>query len=114
MASTARLPITFTTKCSAHRRQFQSAQLFRFRDLTGHTDSINAIEFSDDGTLLISGGKDKTVQLWSLNQDRDEWNSNEMETTHEGAVVCLAFASDTHRIFSGGLDQKILIHDVRS
>ena len=99
---------------SARRRQIESSHLFRHEGLTGHTGSINSMEFSDDGTHLISGGVDKTVRLWSINQGRDEWNSTEVETKHDGFVRCLAFSLDNQRIFSGGLNKKILIHDTQT
>ena len=88
----------------------ESSQLFRYQELTGHTDLIWAIEFSDDGAHLVSGGGDSTVRLWSLNQGRSGWNSTEMETK-QTEVVCLAFSPDSQRIFSGGYDEKVLIHD---
>ena len=84
--------------------------MFRYQELTGHTDDIRAIEFSDDGTHLVSGGRDKTVRLWSHDEGRDEWNSIEMESKHEAAVYCLAISPDNRRIFSGGYDE-VLIHD---
>ena len=31
--------------------------------LTGHTDSINAVAISIDGTLIVSGSNDKTVRI---------------------------------------------------
>ena len=98
----------------ARRGQIESSQLFRFQDLTGHTDFIAAMEFSEDGIHLISGGGDKTVRLWSLDQGRGEWNSTAMETKHDDSIRCLAFSSDNQRIFSGGWDKKVLIHDTRS
>ena len=110
-----KLPNFFSANCfSAHRQQIVSSQLFRSQELTGHTGSIIAMEFSDDGTLLVAGGKDKTVRLWYLNQGHGERNSTEMEAKHELNVTCLAFSPDNHRIFSGGLDKKVLIHDTRS
>ena len=92
----------------------ESTQLFHYEELTGHTDLIAAMEFSEDGALLVSGGVDKTVLLWSLNSSRNEWNSAEMETKHESSVYCLAISPDNQRIFSGGYDKKILIHDTNS
>ena len=96
---------------SARRRQIESSHLFRHEGLTGHTGSIYSMEFSDDGTHLISGGVDKTVRLWSHNQGRDDWDSTELETNHENIICCLAFSPDNQRIFSGGFDKKVLIHD---
>ena len=110
-----RRPITFTGNCaSAHHQQIESSQLFRYQELSGHTASIFSMEFSDDGTLLISGGGDQTVRLWSIDQDLVEWNSTAMETKHDNSVVCLAFSPDNQRIFSGGMDKGVLIHDTRS
>ena len=72
------------------------------------------MEFSDDGTLLVSGGQDETVRLWSLNQSCDGWKSTEMKTKHEDVVSCSAFSPDNQRIVSGGLDKKVLIHDTNT
>ena len=69
------------------------------------------MDFSFDGTLLISGGADKTIRVWSLNQGRNGgWSSTVMATRHERTVSRLAFSPDKTRIFSGGCDGKIFIH----
>ena len=110
-----KLPNFFSANCfSAERPKIESSELFCYQELTGHTDSIGSIEFSENGTHLISGSDDKTVRLWSINQSRNEWNSTEMETKHQNSVVCLAFSPDNNRIFTGGADKKVFIHDVRS
>ena len=110
------LPLDFpnlfaSNSFTAQRQQMESSQLFRYQELTGHTDFIRAIEFSDDGTHLVSGGGDSTVRLWSLNQGRSGWNSTEMETKQKTEVMYLAISPDNRRIFSGGYDEKVLIHD---
>ena len=32
--------------------------------LTGHTDSVYSVVFSPDGTRIVSGSSDETVQIW--------------------------------------------------
>jgi WD40 repeat protein len=34
--------------------------------LSGHHDSVRAVDLSVDGTLLVSGSRDKTVRIWDL------------------------------------------------
>ena len=108
------LPLDFpnlfaSNSFTAQRQQMESSQLFRYQELTGHTDDIRAIEFSDDGTHLVSGGGDSTVRLWSHDEGRDGWNSIGMEKKHQ--AISLAISPDNRRIFSGGYDKKVLIHD---
>ncbi|MEQ8788052.1 MAG: hypothetical protein RIC55_17220 [Pirellulaceae bacterium] len=33
--------------------------------LTGHTDAVNAVDFSSDGKSLATGSRDNTVKIWS-------------------------------------------------
>ena len=109
------LPNSFAINSfSARRQQIDSSQLFLCQDLTGHTDYIYTMEFSEDGALLGTGGRDKTVRLWSLNQGLGEWNSTEMEMKHDDGVSCLTFSPDNQRIFSGSFDKKISIHDTNT
>lgn len=36
------------------------------RRFTGHTETVNGIEFSPDGKQLVTGGSDSTVRLWDV------------------------------------------------
>jgi transcription initiation factor TFIID subunit 5 len=38
------------------------------QDLTGHTDTIRALSFSQEGNILASGSVDNTVRLWDTKQ----------------------------------------------
>ena len=34
------------------------------RTLTGHTDTVNFVDFSRDGNLIVSGSQDHLVKIW--------------------------------------------------
>ena len=36
------------------------------RTLRGHTDAVQSVKFSRDGSWLVSGGKDRTVRIWDV------------------------------------------------
>ena len=114
--SASRRISSFSSNCSAESKQ--QSQLFQSRDLPGHTEYIYTMEFSDDGKFLVSGGRDKSVRLWSLSQGAEGGDSpikgHQMRTKHDDIVCCLAISHDTSRIFSGGYDSKVLIHDAKT
>jgi WD40 repeat protein len=35
-------------------------------ELRGHRAAVNSVTFSADGTLLVSGSADGTVQIWGI------------------------------------------------
>jgi len=34
--------------------------------LKGHSDRVNSVSFSPDGTRIVSGGDDKTLKVWDI------------------------------------------------
>jgi RNA polymerase sigma factor (sigma-70 family) len=76
---------------------------------TGHGDAVTCLALSPDGTLLATGGRDKTVQLIEL--------SSEKRTTltgHSGAVHAVAFSADGTRLASGGDDKTVKVWEASS
>jgi WD40 repeat protein len=41
------------------------------RRMTGHTDGVNAVAFSPDGKLLVSGGSDGVAKVWDTASGRE-------------------------------------------
>jgi WD40 repeat protein len=69
--------------------------------------------------LFVSGGNDGRLLLWPTNKAVDEkWTPNptEMNTKLEDSevVLCLAASPDNKRIFSGGSDDNLTIHDANT
>ena len=86
------------------------------QDLLAHYGCVNAVEFSHDGDLMVSGGDDKRVLLWSLDRAitsrSGEYQPVVMRGQHESNIFCLDFDWDSSKLYSGGNDASVLVHDV--
>jgi WD40 repeat protein len=78
--------------------------------LLGHTDTIQAVVFSPDGSQLASGGWDRSVRLWDC-------NTGELIRTYEGhskLVSALMFSPDGSMLASSSWDDSIWLWDSKS
>ena len=91
-----------------------SENLFR-RDLLSHYGCVNAIEFSNQGDLLVSGGDDRRVLLWKVEQAiRGVGKPAVMKAQHISNIFCLGYDSSKTKIFSAGNDDQVIVHDLRT
>ncbi|XP_041969396.1 DDB1- and CUL4-associated factor 5 [Aricia agestis] len=96
------------------KRLDAAKNLYR-RDLICHFGCVNAIEFSNDGELLISGGDDKRVMVWQFGQAIFDYGKPEaMKTGHHSNIFCLGITSDNKKIYSGGNDDMVIVHDLET
>ncbi|CAG9762135.1 unnamed protein product [Ceutorhynchus assimilis] len=104
-------------------RLAKAKNLYR-KDLVSHYGCVNAIEFSQNGEYLVSGGDDRRVLLWKIPEAVYEGNCIScsrnipeglapiiMKKTHNSNIFCVAFSSKHTRIFSGGNDDQVIIHE---
>ena len=71
----------------------------------GHSESVNSVAYSPDGTKIISGSGDKTIKIWDANTGEC---LNTLEE-HSKEVDSVAYSSDGTKIISGSDDTTIKI-----
>ncbi|KAJ6667245.1 hypothetical protein lerEdw1_017223 [Lerista edwardsae] len=98
------------------RRRLRGCRNLYKKDLLGHFGCVNAIEFSNNGgQWLVSGGDDRRVLLWHMERAiHSRVKPMQLKGEHHSNIFCLAFNSGNTRVFSGGNDEQVLLHDVDS
>jgi WD40 repeat protein len=81
-----------------------------FMTIPAHMGKVNSVCFSHDGSLLASGGDDKTVHLFQFQEQRIE----KLLQGHQAVVWSVAFSPDDRLLASGSFDQTVRIWDVAS
>lgn len=79
-----------------------------FRELTGHTSPVQAVTYSVDGGLIVSGGRDNAVKIWSTQSGK----SIKTLRGHNSSVRSVDITRDGRRIISGSQDRQIMIWEI--
>jgi len=77
---------------------------------SGHTDQVNSLVFSSDGTSLVSGSNDKTVKLWDIQ------TGGVVRTFygHDNWVQSVSISAGSTMIASGSFDNTIHLWDIQT
>lgn len=84
--------------------------LILLRRFDGHTGPVLAVAFSRDGAFAVSGGFDRTVRVWDVEDARL------IQTCigHVDAITSVAFSPGGELVVSAGLDRQIRIWNVQT
>ncbi|KAM6912986.1 DDB1- and CUL4-associated factor 5 [Xenentodon cancila] len=96
------------------RRRLAGCTSLYKKDMLGHFGCVNAIEFSNSGgEWLVSGGDDRRVLLWDMEKAiHGRSKPVKLKGEHLSNIFCLAFDSTNKKVFSGGNDEQVILHDV--
>lgn len=86
----------------------RGTQLFR---LEGHTESVTAVTFSADGTLIATGGRHLEVKLWDAATGAILC-SLEGHTNTPWGIYGVAFSPDNRLLASSSHDRTLRVWDV--
>jgi WD40 repeat protein len=75
----------------------------RVQQFEAHVSWVNAMQFSSDGALIVTGGEDGAVRVW------DAKSGQRISTLghHSGGVTSIALYPDASRALSVGDDGRI-------
>ena len=79
--------------------------------LKGHTDTVEAVAVSADGTFIATGGLDGAVKLWGAAAGK-ELRTYGGEKGHKGQVLCVTFSAQGDLLATGGADNTLRIWEV--
>jgi len=85
----------------------QGTALRRFE---GHLANVNAVDYSPDGTTIVSGSDDGTLVLW----DVETGEMLRQFIGHTGGVLSVEFSPNGNMIASGARDNLIIVWDVET
>jgi WD40 repeat protein len=69
--------------------------LMQLKELKGHNGSVSTLAFSNDGKLLVSGGRDHKVVLWDVSTGKSLW---ENESSFTQGIYQVRFTLDNSQI----------------
>lgn len=78
--------------------------------LKKHSAAVNAIAFSFDGSLIATGGDDRSVIIWEATNGK----ARHTLKGHDFTVTSIAFSPDATVLASGSGNASVVLWDVRS
>ncbi|XP_075223771.1 DDB1- and CUL4-associated factor 5 [Lycorma delicatula] len=91
------------------------AQNLYNKNFLAHYGCVNAIEFLNGGQFLASGGDDRRVLLWNVQEAlQGVGTPKAMRAQHVSNIFCIGYDSRNTRLFSAGNDDQVIVHDIQT
>jgi Prp8 binding protein len=79
--------------------------------LTGHAAAVYSCDFSHSGKYLATSSRDKSVFLWNVYGENDNYG---VINCHKNAVLQVRWSSDDAYLFTASSDTKVMVIDSSS
>ncbi|ETO34877.1 WD-40 repeat-containing protein, partial [Reticulomyxa filosa] len=101
---------TCLTKVNFTNTSMNNIYFGEYAYLEGHSDAVKGIQFSPDGTKILSYSSDKTIRIW------DTLSRKQLHVLegHSDTIHAVQFSHDGSKIVSCSLDKTIRIWDALS
>lgn len=74
----------------------------------GHENQVLSIDISQDSTILVSGGKDSTIVIWDLVNNKILSSLS----NQKGIITSVQISPDGNYLVSGGTDNNAYLYDL--
>jgi WD40 repeat protein len=91
--------------------------------LVGHAQSITALNFSHDGTRLVTASGDRTARVWSpaswypkrvVGTSPPSWATQVTLVGHKARLTSAEFSPDGSLVLTGGFDRDVRVWDAQT
>jgi serine/threonine protein kinase len=77
---------------------------------SGHSAPVRCVAISPDGQFLVSGGDDRIVKVWNINEGEEIYTL----IGHSGSVTSVAISPDGETLASGSADRTIKLWNLQT
>jgi WD40 repeat protein len=103
--------ILFLLAFSLNHLVFSQDTVFSLKmKLTGHTKTVEVVQYSPDGKWLASGGYDGNLKIYKADTP-GIGNLHKSLTGHMGCITAIAFNTDGSQVASGSKDNSVRIYN---
>lgn len=84
-----------------------------YQSLIGHHSAVTCLDFSRDGDMIISGGKDYRVIIWRhAEEGTGYYQDTVFGSVHTSPITDVIIGPTKRMIYSAGADGKIMVYDM--